>query len=63
MTESLQACRVTCPYCGEPLELLVDLSAGTQAYVEDCAVCCRPIECRLTAQGGDWQLEVHRDDD
>lgn len=32
-----------CPYCGEPIELLLDASAGEQAYVEDCAVCCRPI--------------------
>lgn len=32
-----------CPYCGEPLELLLDASAGAQRYIEDCAVCCRPI--------------------
>lgn len=63
MTEALQSHAVTCPYCGEPLELLVDTSAGEQAYVEDCAVCCRPIECRLHAEGGEWRLEVQRDDD
>lgn len=63
MTEALQSCTVTCPYCGEHLDLLVDTSAGDQAYVEDCAVCCRPIECRLHVAGGDWQLVVHRDDD
>lgn len=63
MTEPLQTRRVTSPYCGEPLELLLDVSAGEQSYVEDCAVCCRPIECRLSARGGEWQLEVHRDDD
>ena len=34
----------TCPYCGEPIELLVDESAGSCSYVEDCQVCCRPIE-------------------
>lgn len=32
-----------CPYCGEPITLLVDYSAGPQQYIEDCAVCCRPI--------------------
>lgn len=32
-----------CPYCGEPIDLFVDTSAGAQAYVEDCQVCCRPI--------------------
>lgn len=33
-----------CPYCNEPIELLVDTSAGDQQYIEDCSVCCRPID-------------------
>ena len=45
----LDACAVQCPYCGEPLELVVDTSAGPQRYVEDCAVCCRPIEVSVDA--------------
>ena len=33
---------VTCPYCGEPNELGIDVGSGThQDYVEDCQVCCR----------------------
>ncbi len=32
-----------CPCCGEPVQLLVDASAGVQTYVEDCQVCCRPM--------------------
>lgn len=32
-----------CPYCAEPVQLLVDPSAGPQRYVEDCQVCCRPM--------------------
>lgn len=39
----LPAIDVTCPYCGERIEVLVDASAGDQQYIEDCAVCCRPI--------------------
>jgi hypothetical protein len=35
---------VRCPYCGESFEALVDLSAGSATYVEDCQVCCQPIE-------------------
>ena len=35
---------VTCPYCAEPIVLVVDCSAGNQRYVEDCFVCCQPIE-------------------
>ncbi|WP_458071267.1 CPXCG motif-containing cysteine-rich protein [Rhodanobacter sp. BL-MT-08] len=36
-------CDISCPYCGEPIEILVDESAGDQFYIEDCQVCCRPI--------------------
>ena len=36
-----------CPYCGERLETLVDVTAEEPAYVEDCAVCCRPIEFHI----------------
>ena len=35
---------VDCPYCGERFETAVDLSAGSFRYVEDCQVCCQPIE-------------------
>ena len=35
---------VACPYCGETLTVRLDLSAGSQSYVEDCQVCCQPIE-------------------
>ena len=38
---------VRCPYCAERLETHVDLTADEQAYVEDCAVCCRPIEFHI----------------
>ena len=38
---------VHCPACGEPLELAIDASAGAQAYVEDCQVCCRPMLVRV----------------
>lgn len=63
MAELMQTSAQICPYCGEPLRLLVDPSAGEQVYIEDCAVCCRPIECCLRVTPDGWQLEVHRDDD
>ncbi len=34
---------IYCPYCGEAIEMSFDPSAGSQEYVEDCEVCCRPI--------------------
>lgn len=33
-----------CPYCWQPITMLLDLSAGSQHYVEDCEICCNPIE-------------------
>lgn len=44
----LTTCDTTCPYCGEPISLVVDASAGDQCYIENCAVCCRPITVVLT---------------
>jgi uncharacterized protein (DUF983 family) len=35
---------VQCPHCGEAFETAVDLLAGSFRYVEDCQVCCQPIE-------------------
>jgi hypothetical protein len=32
-----------CPWCGHPLALEIDCSAGDQRYIEDCDVCCQPI--------------------
>jgi hypothetical protein len=46
-SESLQLRTVQCPYCGEPFDTVVDLSSGSTSYIEDCAICCRPIEFRL----------------
>jgi hypothetical protein len=34
---------VGCPYCAETILVRLDLSAGSQSYVEDCQVCCQPI--------------------
>ena len=37
-----------CPYCGETLEIVVDCSVEDQAYIEDCQVCCRPMNLSVT---------------
>ena len=33
-----------CPYCWEEISMLLDSSITNQTYVEDCEVCCNPIE-------------------
>lgn len=43
---------LTCPWCGEEFEVEVDLAYGTQHYVEDCQVCCHPIDLLLHVEDG-----------
>jgi len=55
---------IECPYCGERIVLLVDGSAGAQEYVEDCQVCCRPINLSVTVdEEGVPQVEVRSEDE
>lgn len=61
----LEAVEVVCPYCGEPISALADCSAGSRHYIEDCPVCCRPVEFFLET-GFDQELvslTARRDDD
>ena len=34
---------VSCPYCGESTHVLIDYEEVGHQYIEDCQVCCRPI--------------------
>ncbi|MEC7262241.1 MAG: CPXCG motif-containing cysteine-rich protein [Bacteroidota bacterium] len=43
-----------CPYCWEEISFLLDASVSDQTYVEDCEVCCNPIE--ITATFEDQEL-------
>jgi len=61
----LASSRIICPYCGEPLDILIDNTAGSQLYIEDCQICCSPIEIRIEIGVGD-ELEnvvVRRDNE
>ncbi len=33
-----------CPHCWEEVSILVDTSHDMVQYIEDCEVCCNPIE-------------------
>jgi uncharacterized Zn finger protein len=55
---------LSCPYCGEPLTFVVDESGGrTQSYVEDCQVCCQPIQVRAHIDPDNVDLEISRLDE
>lgn len=46
---------VSCPNCGEPITLFLDLSVEEQSYIEDCSVCCRPMTVSYAANGGELE--------
>ena len=53
-----------CPYCGEPISLLIDLSPGDQHYVEDCEVCCRAIQVIVASnEGMQTTIELYHEND
>ena len=48
-----------CPFCAEPISIVVDFSAGSQTYIEDCQVCCQPMEVSINVDAdGDRSVEV-----
>jgi hypothetical protein len=44
---------VACPYCGETITLLLDLSVEEQSYIEDCSVCCQPMNVCYRVEDGE----------
>ena len=40
----------TCPFCGEEISMVLDLSVHRHSYVEDCEVCCNPLEISYTVE-------------
>jgi len=60
----LQEKTISCPYCGEIITILVDGSVERQQYIEDCQVCCRPIDIRIAVStSGECQVEARDEND
>ncbi len=55
----------SCPYCGESVEVWVDLGgASRQRYVEDCPVCCRPWNVHVWSdETGEFYASLAAQDD
>ena len=50
---------VGCPYCGETIDVLIDSSDAEQQYIEDCQVCCKPINFLVSESiNGDVTVNV-----
>ncbi len=60
----LETIRISCPYCGETVDLTVDCSLERQRYVEDCQVCCSPMDLDvIVGEDGRIQVEVHQENE
>jgi len=44
---------IICPHCGEIFSLQIDTSQRQQSLIEDCAICCRPINLSVRCQPGE----------
>lgn len=44
---------VQCPYCGEHFSIVADTSIEEQSYIEDCYVCCRPIQFSIRCENAE----------
>lgn len=42
-----------CPYCWEEISMILESSVKQQTYIEDCEVCCNPIEITPTFEAGE----------
>ncbi|MEX0901377.1 MAG: CPXCG motif-containing cysteine-rich protein [Pseudohongiellaceae bacterium] len=55
---------IFCPYCGEPIEVTIEVLQDDQEYIEDCQVCCRPIVFTVAAGvGGGYSVSVRSEND
>ena len=44
---------ITCPFCGQSMELVIDTSVASQRFTTDCEVCCRPFEVSVESEPGE----------
>jgi len=50
---------ISCPFCGQTFDLVIDTSIASQRFTTDCEVCCRPVEIFVETEPGQiLSLEV-----
>ncbi len=55
---------IQCPYCWEALEVLLNPDDEDCRYIEDCQVCCRPIEMQVKRnQYDELVIEAYHEDE
>lgn len=62
--ESLHEEKIRCPYCNESIVVLIDPQDMDQQYIEDCQVCCRPINFAVSMDFvGDVSVNVSEENE
>ena len=41
-----------CPYCAQQISMVIEELYGGQTYIEDCEVCCQPIQISYETEDG-----------
>ena len=44
---------ISCPYCGQSFELVIDTSIRSQRFTTDCEICCRPFDVIVECEPGE----------
>ncbi len=61
VSELLTEAAVTCPYCWELLDIVIDHTDEENQQVIDCQVCCQPIVIRIHYADGNLELQAERE--
>jgi len=57
----LMETQLACPACGEPTAVSVDEQHVRQTSMQDCDVCCRPVQIRAQMKDdGEVDLDCER---
>ena len=60
----LQETAIYCPYCGESISVLLNVEDAGLDYIEDCQVCCQPINFLVSESvNGELSVRVYSDDE
>ena len=44
--------QIQCPHCGEIITSMADTSQGDYSTIEDCEVCCAPMNIEIVCEPG-----------
>ena len=63
--QPIETMSVSCPWCGELFDVLIEFTISEQEFIEDCSVCCRPIVFSLAIDnnGNIQELNINCEND